>query len=257
MQVNCLQETGEYRHLGFETSTLDTERAIVRTGIGNVLLAGGLPLSAATVAAMPSARRIIAKTSLHRTSEDGEHRIDDEACASALRDAKQVAASDPRVEAFLIDDFSTGSIGAGARPKHLAQLQFLNAAESPQLPLMATFYEMSLEDERMWVCLPYFAGFLSPLWHAADIDHFPEYTARIAELSGGKPQLACIYLFDFGNGKQLTYAQMQAQLEVAEGLLRDESICGLCILGTCMMDLPWEANRCLGDWLARAGDTRL
>jgi len=89
MQVNCLQETGEYRHLGFETSTLDTERAIVRTGIGNVLLAGGLPLSAATVAAMPSARRIIAKTSLHRTSEDGEHRIDDEACASALRDAKQ------------------------------------------------------------------------------------------------------------------------------------------------------------------------
>jgi hypothetical protein len=257
MKVNALQETDDYRGLGFASSTLDTEQAIARTGIANVLLAGGLPLDRATLDSMPSARRLIAKNSLHRRASGGPLRVDQAACAAALRDAKRIAAADPRIEAFLIDDFSTGSIEAGARPEDLSRLQFVNAAEGPQLPLMGTVYEMSLEDERVWTCLPYFAGFLSPLWHAADIDRFPAYVARIAELSGGKPQLACIYLFDFGNRRVLTYAQMERQLRVTEELLRQERVFGVCILGTCMMDQAWEANRCLGDWLARSGEAPL
>ena len=254
MPVNALQETEAFRGLGFAPSSLDTEQAIARTGIANVLLAGGLPLERATLDAMPSARRLIAKSSLHRGAADGTNRLDGDRCAAALGAAKALAAADPRVEAYLIDDFSTGSIAAGARPEDLARLQHLNAAVFPQLPLLGTIYEMSLEDPRVWACLPYFAGFLSPLWHAADIDRFPGYVDRLAELSGGKPQLACIYLYDFGNQQELTYALMERQLEVAEGLLREERIVGVCVLGTCMMDLPWAANRCLDDWLARRGD---
>jgi len=256
MKVNALQETAEYEALGFAPSTLTTEQAIERTGIANVLLAGGLPLDRATVDSMPSARRFIAKSALHRGSEGG-NRLAPAECAAALRQAKEIAAADPRVDAYLIDDFSTGSIEAGATPEHLAQLQHVNATEGPQLPLMGTVYEMSLEDERVWACLPYFAGFLSPLWHAADIDRYPGYVDRIATLSGGKPQLGCIYLFDFGNGQVLTYAQMERQLEVAAQLLRDEKVFGVCILGTCMMDQEWEANRCLCEWLEREGDTAL
>ena len=257
MKVNALQQTEEYRRLGFAPSTLDTEQAIARTGIANVLMAGGLSLDRATLDAMPSARRIIAKDSLHRHRKEGQNHLDHEACAAVLRDAKRIAAADPRVEAFLIDDFSTGSIAAGARPEDLARLQLLNAVEGPQLPLMGTVYEMSLEDERVWACLPFFAAFLSPLWHAADIDRFPGHVDRIAELSGGKPQLACIYLYDFGNGQVLSYAQMERQLQVTEELLRQGRVFGVCILGTCMMDQEWEANRCLSDWLARLGDEAL
>jgi len=251
MKVNVLQETADYRPLGFADSTLDAEQAIQRTGIANVLLAGHLPLDRATLDAIPSARRLIAKNSLHRDAPP--HLALDE-CVAELRRAKQLAATDPRIDAYLIDDFSTGSIAAGARPEHLARLQFVNAAGAPHLPLMGTVYEMSLEDERVWACLPYFAGFLSPLWHSAAIDQYPGYLARIAELSGDKPQLACIYLFDFGNRQLLSYDQMQRQLDVAESLLREERVFGVCILGTCMMDLEWEANRCFYDWLDRAGD---
>lgn len=257
MKVNALQETDEYRGLGFTPSTMDTEQAIARTGIANVLLAGGLSLDRATLDSMPSARRLIAKNALHRHGKDGQNHLAPEACATALREAKRIAAADPRVEAFLIDDFSTGSIAAGAQPEDLARLQFLNAVEGPQLPFMGTVYEMSLEDERVWACLPYFAGFLSPLWHAADIDRFPGYVDRIAELSGGKPQLACIYLFDFGNNRVLSYEQMERQLVITEELLRAGRVFGVCILGTCMMDQAWEANRCLDDWLARVGDAAL
>lgn len=245
--------------IGFEETAPDPDYDQARNGVvsNNVLMAGGLPLDRATLASIPSARRIIAKNALHRQSEDGRLYVDQDGCAAALHDAKQLAATDPRIEAYLIDDFSTGSIKAGAQPEHLARLQFINATEFPHLPLMGTVYEMSLEDERVWACLPYFAGFLSPLWHAADIDRLPGYVARIAELSGNKPQLACIYLFDFGNSQLLSYAQMQRQLDVAEGLLREERVVGVCILGTCMMDLEWEANRCLYDRLARVGDSAL
>lgn len=257
MKVNALQETADYRKMGFAPSTLTTEQAIGRTGIANVLMAGGLSLDRATLDSMPSARRIIAKDCLHRHGTDGQNRLAPDECAAALRDAKQIAAADPRVDAYLIDDFSTGSIAAGARPEDLSRLQHINATEGPQLPLLGTVYEMSLEDERVWACLPCFAGFLSPLWHAADIDRYPGYVARIATLSGGKPQLACIYLYDFGNNQVLTYAQMERQLAVAEQLLRDEHVFGVCILGTCMMDQEWEANRCLAEWLERHGDTAL
>jgi hypothetical protein len=257
MKVNALQQTAAFGSLGFADSTMDTETAIRRTGITSVLLAGGLPLSAETLASIPSARRLIAKDSLHRATPDGGSVLDPAACTQALRAAKALAAADPRVEAFLLDDLSTGSIAAGSGPEHLQHLQFINATEAPQLPLMGTVYEMSLEDERVWPCLPHFAGYLSPLWHAADIERYPAHVARLSELSGGKPQLGCIYLFDFGNQRLLTCAQMQRQLEVAEELLRSEVLSGLCVLGTCMMDLPWEANRCLYEWLEHRGDVSL
>jgi len=50
---------------------------------------------------------------------------------------------------------------------------------------------------------------------------------------------------------------MRRQLEVAESLLRDDRVFGVCILGTCMMDLEWEANRCFYTWLDRVGDAAL
>ena len=253
MKVNALQES---RDCGFADSTLTTEQAIEKTGIRNVLLAGGLPITKNTLDSMPSARRIIAKWSIHHwaTDETGGATLDcDEGLQGLLR-AKELAKVDPRVDAYLLDDLSTGAVKAGLKPGHLAQLQFDNAVHDPQLPLMGTIYEMSLEDTGLLPLLGYFAAYLSPLWHTADIDNLPGYVERLAELSGNKPQLLCIYLYDFGNGKHLSYDLMRRQLDVSETLLRQKKIFGLVILGTCMMDLDWEANRCFYDWLEEKGD---
>jgi len=46
---------------------------------------------------------------------------------------------------------------------------------------------------------------------------------------------------------------MQRHINVAEWLLREQRITGLCICGTCMMDLDWEADRVLMDWFEKAG----
>jgi len=254
MKVNALQMTDNTE---WSESTMTTEEAIQKTGITNVLMAGGLPLTRETLNSMPSARRIIAKWSLHSHSKEKGMYLDYDRCVAALRDAKALAAIDTRVESFLIDDFSTGSIDAGVKPEHLAQLQFVNAAEFPHLPLHGTVYTMTLDRPQLPALLPYFAAYLTPLWHATDIERLPGDVDLLAALSGGKPQLLCIYLYDFGNGQQLSYELMHRQLEVAKMLLSGDKVYGVVILGTCMMDLDWEANRCFYDWLDENGDQPL
>jgi hypothetical protein len=256
MKVNALQETSDYAALNFGTSTMTVEQAIRRTGAHNVIMAGHLSIVEQSLDAMPSARRIICKSSLHR-GQEGRNVMNDDTCLARLMAAKELAASDTRIEGFLVDDFSTGSIEAGVGPEHLSRMQFANAAHHPQLALGGTIYTMSLERPELVPLLPFFAWFLVPLWHADQIDTLPASVDRLSGLSGGKPMLLCLYVFDFGNNKPIPRELMQRQLDVAEELLCEERITGLVVCGTCMMDLDWEANHCLYEWLDRVGNRKI
>lgn len=253
MKVNALQETSEYAALHFGTSTMSVEQAIQRTGAHNVIMAGHLPIGRESLDAMPSARRIICKWSLHK-GVHGKNVMNYEGCLSRVMAAKELAAEDTSIEGFLVDDFSTGSIEAGVQPEHLSRLQFANATYGPHLPLNATIYTMSRERPELPGLLPFFAQLMIPLWHADQIDTVPAALEHLSELSGGKPMLLCLYVFDFGNGKLIPRERMQRQLDLAERLLCEERITGLVLCGTCMMDLDWEANHCLYEWLDRVGD---
>ena len=256
MKVNVLQETSDYAALNFGTSTVTVEETIQRTGAHNVIMAGHLPITQESLDAMPSARRIICKSSLHR-GQDGKNVMNYDECLARLMAAKKLAAVDTRVEGFLVDDFSTGSIEAGVSPKHLNRLQFANAVHSPFVPVSATIYTMSLERPELVDLLPFFAQFLVPLWHADQIAALPAALDRLSELSGGKLMMLCLYVFNFGTNTSIPRELMQHQLDMAEELLCEEHITGLAICGTCMMDLDWEANHCLYEWLDRVGDRKI
>ena len=49
-----------------------------------------------------------------------------------------------------------------------------------QLPFMGTIYTMTLDQPELAGLLPHFAGYLTPLWHAADIDGLPADVRRLA-----------------------------------------------------------------------------
>lgn len=256
MKVNVLQQTDEYRSLGFGTSTMTVEDAIRRTGTTNVIIAGGLPINEETLAAMPSATRIVCKTALHRHTE-GQLVVDLDTTADTLAAAKRLAARDTRIEGFHLDDFSTGSLTAGATPEHLARLQFRNTVTPPHLPLGATIYTMSLNRPELAGVLPYFDRLLVPLWHADQIQEVPAAVARLSDISGGKPMVLCLYAFDFGNGRPIPADLMRRHLAVAEELLLEERVAGMCLCGTCMMDLEWESNRVMYEWLERVGSQKI
>ena len=64
-------------------------------------------------------------------------------------------------------------------------------------------------------------------------------------------------IYDFGNSRPVSYDLIARRLDVMTGLIQDGRAFGLVILGTCMMDLDWESNRCLYEWLKRFGDSAL
>ena len=254
MKVNSLQASMDYGKWGFAPSTLTTEQAIEQTGIRNVLMGGGLEISEQTLASMPSARRIICKTSLHKYNYSEEKfYLDCDDAESQLLAAKHLAGQDTRVEAFQLDDFSTGSVDAGVSSTHLAKLQYTNATVGPQMPLCATIYMHSLEREGLADLLRYFDGMMLTPWFADEIDKVPEAVERCAELSGDKPAVVCLYFYDFGKKKAITRDQMQHQLDVVEPLIRSQRIAGLVFLGTCMMDLGWDSTACVYDWISKVG----
>ena len=256
MQVNALQQTGSFGKLGFDDSTLTVEQAIEQTGIKNVYMAGGLEINEESLAAMPSAGRIVCKWSLH-TELDDKIVLNIEVAEARLLAAKQLAASDPRVEAFLLDDFSTGSMDAGASPEHMARLQYINTTTWPHLPLYETIYSMTLERDGLADMMRYADLLLVPLWHFPECDTMPARIERCAELTGNKPMLFCLYFYDFGNHRMLERNEMQQQLDIVEPLIREQRVTGLMMCGTCMMDLGWESVDCYQEWVRRVGDDEL
>ena len=252
MPFNALQKTADFGRLGWAESTLTVEQAMAQTGIRNVYMAGGFEIDETSLAVMQSAQRIVCKWSMHKHVDDGQV-IDYERCEERLLAAKRLATQDTRIEGFLLDDFSTGTMNAGVRAEHLARLQYYNATHGPHLPLFATIYPMSLEREGLTEMLRYFDQLILPAWHVAEIEKFPQWVKRCHDLSGNKPVLACLYLFDFGGEEMLTRDQMQQQLDVVEPLLRGGQVTGLLVLGTCMMDLGWESVNCLHEWINRVG----
>ena len=250
MPVNALQKTDDFGRLGWADSQITVEQVITKTGIRNVYMAGGFEIDETSLAAMPSAKRIVCKWSMHKYVDNGQV-IDYERCEERLLAAKRLAAQDTRIEGFLLDDFSTGGMNAGVTAEHPARLQYSNATHGPHLPLCATIYPMSLERDGLAELLRYFDQIILPAWHVSEIEVFPQWVQRCHELSGNKPVLACLYLFDFGGEKMLTRDQMQQQLDIVEPLLRSGQVTGLLVLGTCMMDLGWESVECLYTWISR------
>jgi hypothetical protein len=256
MPVNALQEGGEFDEYALPQSTMTVQGAIQRTGITNVILAGGLPIDDESLASMPSATRIICKTELHRLV-DGKNVLDYNRCLSGLLAAKRLAAVDARIEGFLLDDFSTGSIDAGAKPDHLAKLEFENAVRPHVLPLSSTIYTMSLDRPEIPGLLPHFGMYLAPIWDSDLIETLATDLDQLSEMSGGKPAMLCLYLYDFGANKLISRELMQRHLDVAERQLREGRITGLCMCGTCMMDLDWDSNRVFYNWVNLVGDIKL
>jgi hypothetical protein len=256
MKVNALQSMGAFSGLGFAESRITTNEVMERTGVTNAIIAGGLPLDEETLASLPLAKRLLCKWSLHRHGDAGVV-IDFDDCLQKLMDAKQLAALDTRIDGYHIDDFSTGSIDAGAQVEHIQRLLFENSVVGPRIPLSSTIYTMTVERPELPQFLPYFDQFLFPLWHADQIEQMPGVLARFADLSGNKPAMLCLYVYDFGNGRASPRDLMARHLAVAENLLMEQKVTGLCICGTCMMDLDWEANRVLFDWLEKSGDKEI
>ncbi len=80
--------------------------------------------------------------------------------------------------------------------------------------------------------------------------HDPEKNGEMEAHTAHFHVVVHVQLVEMGIDRDL----MQRYLDLTEELLTAERISGALICGTCMMDLDWESNRCLYEWLDRVGD---
>ena len=109
MPVNALQTGDAYTSLGWEDSKITANQVIEQTGIRNVFLAGGFEINEESMASISGARRIVCKWGLHTHDNEKGMVMDDARGKKRLLAAKKLAADDRRIDAFHLDDFSTGS----------------------------------------------------------------------------------------------------------------------------------------------------
>jgi len=256
MKVNALQETTEYRRMPFGESSITVEQVIQQTGITNVYIAGNLPLTKETLQSIPSAKRIVCKTSAHK-NENSKLTKDMNNVFEQFSNVKKLAEVDRRIEAFALDDFSTGSLEAGITEDDIARMCVMNAKSFPFLPTHATVYPMSLNDKKLPCMIKYFDQLLLPMWFIDDINHSDKYIDMLNSISGNKPILFALYVYDFGKNKFISNNEMQQQFDIVESLLHRGRITGCVLIGTCLFDIGLESVDCMYKWVAQAGDDKL
>lgn len=257
MKVNALQEATSYKDLPFGRSSITVEQVVQKTGITNVYVAGHLPLTKETLQSIPSATRLVCKTSAHGHDEQDRPISGMPEALISLDRVKKLALEDRRIDAFSLDDFSTGSLTAGVTIQDMTNMCFRNALTFPTIPLHATIYPMSLEKKELQGFLTYFDQLVLPMWFADNIDRSEEYIDRLNVISGNKPVLFALYVYDFGKNKMVTRKEMQKQLDVAEALLHQGKITGIMLIGTCLFDIGWEAVDCMYEWIDRVKEDRV
>jgi len=156
----------------------------------------------------------------------------------------------PNLRAVLLDDFSTTEINKGAKPELLARLR---AAMPDSLELWVVIYSMSLGIPNLSDYLEHVDGISFWVWRPADLAGMGDYVAQCHRLSGHKPLIVGLYLYDFDADRPLPSAIMESQIRTAHGLFESGECTGLCFLSSSILDIGLESVEVTRRWIASLG----
>lgn len=237
-KVNALKD------YGFPPSGMTVGDGLSMFGLGNAMMCGMLPPTEEEFSMVSHCRRLLWEMSL------GEGFAFEEKLTPILK----LHSSHPTVEGVLLDDFSSVEIKKGARP---GTLRAMRKAMPEDLGLWIVVYSMSLDIPDLADYLEHVDGVSFWVWHARDLPAMERDLKRCNELSGGLPTILGLYLYDFGEGRPLTQAQMASQLDSGTDLLRQGHCEGLCLLASSVLDVGLESVDFARSWLRQRGNEPL
>jgi hypothetical protein len=238
-RVNALQE-----HYGFSTSTMTISEGLGLLGIDRAMMCGMLPPTEEEYRAVSNCRRILWEMSFEK----------DFSFEGPLRPILELNESHPNVEGVLLDDFSTTEISKGAQPDVLRRMREVMPGCSS---LWIVIYSMSLDIPNLADYLKYADGISFWVWHARDLPRLSEHLERCNQLSGGKPTVVGLYLYDFGENRRMSVDQMRDQVDTGLRLVAGGECEGLCFLSSSVMDIGLETVEWTRKWISRHGDDSL
>jgi hypothetical protein len=156
----------------------------------------------------------------------------------------------PSVRGVLLDDFSSVEIAKGATPGVLRQMR---AAMPDSLDLWIVVYSMNLSIPNLAEYLEHVDGISFWFWKAGELGGMREKVDECRKLSGRKPLVMGLYFYDFGTQREMSLADMEAQMGTAVDLLREEKVSGLCFLSSSIMDVGLGTVEWTKGWIEEHG----
>jgi hypothetical protein len=219
-------------------------------GVPNVILAGqGLPNddqeAGSLMRQVAAAPRVV-----WEIGPDGEGENRPFVYTQRLAQVRRLADAYPRVEGVLLDDMSTVGIDRGFRPEHIRGIRELLPGRYRSVRIWGVVYTMSFERAGLGDYVRELDVISLWAWHAKDTVRLAQNVAECAQRFPGKPMVLGLYLFDYGDGRQMPADLLEAQCRTGLGLLQEGRVSGLVFL-TITNDaaaVAWTAR-----WIAEVG----
>lgn len=160
-----------------------------------------------------------------------------------------LAKDDPRIVSAVMDDFVSKARMEAFPPEVLEGFKdkLHNALDRP-LELWSVIYEIDLEKpivERARV----FDVTTFWIWMGENFAKQEEYIKKIQQMIDGRRLMLGIYLYDYGNKRQLTEDQMRRQLDVVGEKLATGEAEGAILCSNCVADIGLPTVDITLDWL--------
>lgn len=216
-------------------------------GIPNMIMGGGILPSEAAAGTVQSCKRVLWKLDSYQN-----YFLPEMASIHAL------AVKYPHIEAVMIDDLTSVAIGERKMPpSQIAKIAYALQREPRPLMLWGTVYTMNLGAPNLKDYLNLLNVVDLWVWRAADIPQLRETFNTYEKISGGKPTVLGLYMFDFGDRKPMPVNLMESQCELALELLKKERITGIVFLSSAVCDVGLDAVQWTKEWIASVADQML
>ena len=174
---------------------------------------------------------------------------------SDLDEVLKIAGEYPNISGAMMDDFFSAH-GARQTPETLATFrERLHGFQRP-LDLWVVVYDhQKLEgsQEHLAYCdvLSYWT------WKAKDLPALEDSFGRFADATPDRRRVLGCYMWDYGQKQPIEIEQMEYQCNLGLEWLKQGTIEGLILLGSCICDLDLEAVEWTREWVAQVGDEEL
>jgi len=160
-----------------------------------------------------------------------------------------LAKNDPRIVSAVMDDFVSKARMEAFTPEILEgfKAKLHNTLDRP-LELWSVIYEVDVEKpivERARV----FDVTTFWIWMGENLAKQEEYIKKIQEIIDGRRLMLGIYMYDYGNKRQLTDDQMRRQLDVVGNKLATGEAEGAILCSNCIADIGLPTVDITLDWL--------
>lgn len=172
-----------------------------------------------------------------------------------LNEILLLAKTHKNITGGIFDDFFKGQREKEYTPEQIHEVQQKLHNEAPHpLDLWVVIYNQQLDHLPIQDYLQSIDGFTFWTWLGKDLVHFEQNFQKLKQVAPRQRILLGCYLYNYGEGREMTTEQMSFQLEHYTKKVRSGEAEGIILLSNTVADLGFEGVEYVKQWLEVYGD---